>query len=73
MRHPRILILAGDADGNLGDHAIVQSTCAALRGVLPGVAIALVSDEPERCRAHFGALPIPRGLRGLPGLGSGAE
>jgi polysaccharide pyruvyl transferase CsaB len=72
MRYPRILILAGDADGNLGDHAIVQSTCAALRGVQPDVEISVVSDEPERCRAHFGALPIPRGLRGLPALARAA-
>src|SRR5688572_1729717 len=72
MRHPRIPILAGDADGNLGDHAIVQSTCAALRSVLPGVAISVVSAEPERCRDHFGAEPIPRGLRGLPALARAA-
>lgn len=61
----RILILAGDADGNLGDHAILQATCAALRAARPAVEITVVSNQPERCRRDFDAAAVPRGGRGL--------
>ena len=70
--NPRILILAGDVDGNLGDHAILQASCAMLRRACPGVAITVVSDEPERSRCDFGADAVPRGLRGLPALARAA-
>jgi polysaccharide pyruvyl transferase CsaB len=72
MGQPRILILAGDADGNLGDHAILQASCAMLRRPCPGVAITVVSDEPERCRRDFGAEAVPRGLRSLQALARAA-
>lgn len=64
-RRLRILILAGDHDGNLGDHAILQATCATLRAVRPETEITVVSDQPERCRRDFAAAAIPRGRRGL--------
>ena len=61
----RVLILAGDADGNLGDHAILKATCAALRAARPGVEITVVSDQPVRCRREFEAAAIPRGAAGF--------
>ena len=61
----RVLILAGDADGNLGDHAILMATCAALRAARPGVEISVVSDQPLRCRHDFEAAAIPRGAKGF--------
>lgn len=69
---PRILILAGDVDGNLGDHAILQASCACLRDACPGVEITVVSDQPERSRRDFGAAAVPRGPRGLPALARAA-
>lgn len=64
----KILILAGDTDGNIGDLAIVTATCERLRSVLPDVQIALVSSRPERDKAHLNVIPLRRGWRGLIGL-----
>lgn len=61
----KVLILAGDADSNLGDHAILQATCAAFRKLCPSVELSVVSDQPQRCARDFGAAAIPRGPRGL--------
>lgn len=40
-----ILILAGDAEGNLGDKAILQSTCSELLSLNPGLSINIISKE----------------------------
>ena len=39
----RVLILAGDTDGNLGDRAIVYSTCRELKRLCPGVSLTIAS------------------------------
>ena len=64
----RILILAGDTDGNLGDRAIVTATCQRLRRIDPDAEISLVTSRPGRDRECLGIVPIARGLRGLPQL-----
>lgn len=64
----KILILAGDTDGNIGDRAIVFSTCEELRRLDPQIQISLVSGNPRADRFFFGAEAIPRGLGGLPSL-----
>lgn len=62
----RVLILAGDCDGNLGDKAIVRATCDELRRLNPGLRIDLKSNLAEAdCLDYFGAHPIPRGPRYL--------
>lgn len=61
----RILILAGDTDGNLGDRAIVTATCQRLRRIDPDAEISLVTSRPGRDRECLGIVPIARGLRGL--------
>ena len=61
----RVLIMAGDTDGNIGDRAIVLSTCDELRRQYPGVKIALLSSNPAVDRWDFGAEPLPRGPVGL--------
>ncbi len=61
----QVLILAGDSDGNLGDKAIVRSTCDELHRLNPGVHIYIKSNLPEAyCATYFRATPIPRGPRG---------
>lgn len=64
----RILVLGGDADGNLGDRAILLSTLRELRAVCGGLELTLVSGEPERWRGLSGVQVVPRGARGLLGL-----
>lgn len=64
----RILILAGDTDGNLGDLAIVTATCEQLRRIDRDIDIALVTSRPARDSRRLGISPIRRGLRGLPAL-----
>ena len=64
----KILILAGDTDGNLGDLAIVTATCACLRRNNPDVEISLVTSKPDRDRSRLGITPIRRGVLGLPAL-----
>jgi polysaccharide pyruvyl transferase WcaK-like protein len=71
-RQKRVLILAGDTDANIGDRAIVYSTCAELRRLAPNVRITLVSGDPDSDRSYFQAETIPRGLRGLPRLAKAA-
>ena len=60
-----ILILGGDADGNLGDRAIQQAMCGSFAALRPGLEIAVVSDAADRVRQSWGAGAIRRGLRGL--------
>lgn len=69
----RILILAGDTDGNLGDLAIVTATCETLRRFDPSLEISLVTSRPQRDRKRLGISPIPRGWRGLPALAGAAR
>jgi polysaccharide pyruvyl transferase WcaK-like protein len=61
----KILILAGDIDGNLGDAAIVLSTCENLVRLDKRLDIVLISDRSilnGKCsRIHV----IPKGLKGL--------
>lgn len=59
------LILAGDCDGNLGDKAIVRSTCDELHRLNPGVQVFIKSNlPPDYCLRYFRATPIAKGPRG---------
>lgn len=69
----KILILAGDTDGNLGDLAIVSATCDAIRSVLPDAEISIVSSSQERDRLRLNLLPIRRGWRGFGNLFAAAR
>jgi polysaccharide pyruvyl transferase WcaK-like protein len=60
-----ILILGGDADGNLGDRAIQQAMCRSIGALHPTCRMTVVSREPERTRRSFGACTIPPGPRGF--------
>jgi polysaccharide pyruvyl transferase WcaK-like protein len=64
----RILILAGDTDGNLGDLAIVTATCQELRRSDPSVEISLVTSQPQRDADRLGIQPIKRGFPGASDL-----
>jgi polysaccharide pyruvyl transferase CsaB len=68
----RVLVLAGDTDGNIGDRAIVLATCSELRRIHPDVRISLVSGDPEADRCFFQAEAIRRGPLGLPALARAA-
>ncbi len=61
----RILILAGDSDGNIGDRAIVYAMCRQFRSVNPSARIHILSSNPDVDRAYFKAATIPRGIAGL--------
>lgn len=63
VHSPRILILSGDVDSNLGDRAILQSLYHELRNIRPDANIALVSSCGERL--GIDATFIPRGVRGF--------
>ncbi len=63
----RILVLAGDADGNLGDQAIRTATIAAVDCLVPGTEITLLTRRPERVVGTNLRL-LPRGPRAIPGL-----
>jgi polysaccharide pyruvyl transferase CsaB len=65
LSHRQILILAGDADGNLGDHAILRAMCHQLRLGDPGLRLVVVSSQPERMARSTGAEVIPKGFGGL--------
>lgn len=55
MPEPRhILILGGDADGNLGDRAILMSMCHALHSIRPDATITIISRHPGRAHADYG-------------------
>jgi polysaccharide pyruvyl transferase CsaB len=64
----KVVILAGDTDGNVGDRAIVLATCDEIRRHDPAVEITLASGRPEADRGYFGARTFPRGPAGLPKL-----
>ncbi|MEX2388409.1 MAG: polysaccharide pyruvyl transferase family protein [Phycisphaeraceae bacterium] len=65
VRH-RVLILCGDADGNLGDRAIVQAICQTLREAEPegAVALTVLCSNADRARRAYGAAALPTGWRG---------
>jgi polysaccharide pyruvyl transferase WcaK-like protein len=63
-----IVILGGDADGNLGDRAILRAMCLSLRELLPATRLVVVTAEPAAAGARYGAEAIRRGPRGLPAL-----
>jgi polysaccharide pyruvyl transferase WcaK-like protein len=64
----RILILAGDTDGNLGDRAIVSSMCHEFRRINPCVKITIISENSKLDREPYDVKVIKRGIRGLPSL-----
>ncbi len=64
----RVLILAGDSDGNLGDRAILMALCKELTDANPGVAVTVVSRDRERASHDFQAAVLSPGLSGLPRL-----
>ena len=73
MKPPRhILILGGDADGNLGDRAILWATCAELRALGDAQVTAVLRDGDDFVR-HFGTRVVRRGWRGLLGLVAAAR
>ncbi|MCC6682753.1 MAG: polysaccharide pyruvyl transferase family protein [Phycisphaeraceae bacterium] len=68
-----ILILGGDADGNLGDRAILTAMCAAIKRIEPQAEIIATSEHPDNLRAILDATVLKRGLRGLPRLCAAAR
>ena len=66
----RILILCGDADGNLGDRAIVQAMCQTLREADPASqpSLTVTCSNAERARRDYNAAVVPTGWRAWPGL-----
>lgn len=63
-----VLILAGDADGNLGDAAIARATCDSLRRYNPHAIIHAVSNATKFDHRTIADVIIPKGMRGLPAL-----
>jgi len=61
----RILILGGDADGNLGDRAILEALCLEIKRLRTDAEICVASADPVRCRTRMNAVAIPRGPKGL--------
>ena len=61
----RILVIAGDADGNLGDRAILFGLCRLIRERRPNASIAAVTSDPERLRRDLDVEGLPKGLGGL--------
>lgn len=62
-RTRRFLIVAGDADGNLGDRAILQAVCQELRSIEPGAHISAVGSRRSAGNADIHM--IPRGPKGF--------
>lgn len=69
----KILILSGDIDGNLGDAAIVLSTCENLLHLDKRLTITLVSDRSTLPQRLSNVRIIPRGLKGLARLIASAK
>ena len=61
----KILILAGDIDGNLGDKAIVTSTCESLTSLSPDIHFTLVSDNPSLEQEFSNVTTVPKGWKGF--------
>jgi polysaccharide pyruvyl transferase CsaB len=60
-----MVILGGDADGNLGDRAILQAMCREILALAPDARITVVSAAPERAVRDYGAAVVAPGWRGL--------
>jgi polysaccharide pyruvyl transferase WcaK-like protein len=60
-----VLIIAGDADGNLGDRAILYAICHGLRAVKPGLRITAISNTRAVQNAGMGIDTIRSGFRGF--------
>ena len=66
LKEPRhLFIIAGDADGNLGDRAILFGLCRLIRELRPDVGITVVSTDPRRMAKDLGVTAIPKGPGGL--------
>ena len=72
-RPTRLLILGGDADGNLGDRAILEGLCSVARQLHPDIAISAVTSNPARCRDRLRATAIAPGPKGFLGLCAAAR
>ncbi|MCB1885126.1 MAG: polysaccharide pyruvyl transferase family protein [Geminicoccaceae bacterium] len=67
MKEPfHLLVIAGDADGNLGDRAILFGLCRLIRESRPDARITVVSADPGRMARDLGVEAIPKGPGGLP-------
>lgn len=64
----KILLLAGDTDGNLGDLAIVTATIDEIRRFDPAAQISMVTSRSKRDIDRLAILPIRRGALGIPAL-----
>lgn len=60
-----MLVLCGDADGNLGDRAILLATCLGARAVWPHIGISVVASDLDGTLRDLGIDAIPRGPRGF--------
>ena len=60
-----ILILGGDAVGNLGDRGYPAGHVPLACGVRAELALTVVSRDAQRVRQSFGPSAVPRGPRGL--------
>ncbi|HFD79870.1 MAG TPA: hypothetical protein ENK05_05685 [Gammaproteobacteria bacterium] len=60
-----ILIIAGDADGNLGDRAILHSMVEQLRSLAPDIHISCLSSTPETLTTGLRVTAIRRGMGGM--------
>lgn len=65
---PRVLILGGDSDCNLGDRAILEALCLALTRAERGMRITITSGRSRSCRLPGVVKVVPRGVRGFPAL-----
>jgi polysaccharide pyruvyl transferase WcaK-like protein len=65
-KQKNLFILAGDTDHNIGDKAILYSMCNELRNLDPQLKISILSNNPGRDRAFFGATAIPRSISHQP-------
>ena len=63
-----VLIIAGDADGNLGDRAILYATCRELRAIKPELHITAISKTCAMQHAELDIDTIQPGIRGFVGL-----
>jgi hypothetical protein len=65
---PKLLVLAGETDGDLGDLAIVTATCQILRKITPDCRISQVTSRPGHDHNDLGISPIRRGWCGIVAL-----
>ena len=61
----RVLILAGDTDGNIGDRAIVYAMCQEFKGLSTHIEISILSGNPSADHHYFNVVALPRGLKGV--------